>query len=83
MGYLLILGAIAIGATLLLIYYSVSDKKKKKDGNESETKDDKGKVIYLFDDEKEDSGFVDPKPEKPKDDPPKDSGSEEPTKKDD
>lgn len=67
--YLLLLGIIAVGAGILLIYYSMRDKKGKKDeAGIWETKDEadeKGKVIYLFDEEEDNSGFVDPKPDKP------------------
>lgn len=55
--YLIILGLIAVGAGLLLVYYSMKDKKSKtpnaeikKDADET---DEKGKVIYLFDEEEE------------------------------
>lgn len=63
--YLAILGIIAIGAALLFIYYSVKDKKPikpKKDVKpnikNNDDVDDKGKVIYLFDDDKDSDNDV-------------------------
>ncbi len=62
--YLLLLGVIAVGAGLLLVYYSMKGKKKSQVDGENWEPDEKGKVIYLFDEEEDKSGFVDPKPEK-------------------
>lgn len=57
--YLLLLGIIAVGAGLLLVYYST---KGKKDNKKKQTKnwdpEDKGKVIYLFDEENDDGEKV-------------------------
>lgn len=52
--YLILLGIIAVGAGLLLVYYSVKDKKNKsKPKDVDEKSGDTGKVIYLFDEDKE------------------------------
>lgn len=78
--YLLLLGVIAVGAGLLLVYYSMKDKKDKKAKEENWDPKDKGKVIYLFDDEDDDgSGFVDPKPDKLKAEKTKTESKEEKT----
>ncbi len=76
---LLLLGLIAVGAGILLVYYSVKDKKDKSGDSgerpnisystDKNSKDkDKGKVIYLFDDDDDGSGFSDLKPEIKKED---------------
>ena len=85
--YLILLGLIAVGAGLLLVYYSIKDKNKKNAVKENWEPEEKGKVIYLFDDEKEDgSGFVDPKSDMKKEktsDKVTSEKPEEPTEKDD
>lgn len=50
--YLIILGVIGVGAGLLLVYYSIKDRKPKKVDEHDDPKD-KGKVIYLFDEDED------------------------------
>ena len=63
--YLFILGVIAVGTGILLVYYSVRDKKTKKINPDNWSAEEKGKVIYLFDDNKEDAEADDSKSEEP------------------
>lgn len=90
---LLLLGIIAVGAGLLLVYYSLSDKQPKKVGR-SEEPEEKGKVIYMFNGKDGENKKNESEPEaKQTSDPPakddndngneKDKPQEEPTKKDD
>lgn len=87
MVYLLLLGVIAVGAGLLLVYYSLQDKKTKKVSKDIEP-EDKGKVIYMFDDKDGDDTKPEPEVKKTSADESdnkkeEDKAPEEPTKKDD